>query len=229
MNFIQNQEHVDTNVTGSHEQFWVFSQVSQWGQPWPYSDETYLNKVRQIVIQVRSIGIKNNHPARMVHIAQMLIWRYYLKVHDEDTSIIEPALLSAAQFLEIQKSHESQMHQNQDPSKKSSEFMQQIKLLKSLDLNIKINHPSEYLSHFVTSQFGVRQYQLAECIISDSFLSPCCLLHKPVTIAEGAAIMAAGMTDLPDAAIPRTVQSISFIKDMKFFYRQSSSVQPGGM
>lgn len=219
------QDPIDPNITGSHEEFWVFSQVSQWGSTWAYADEAYLNKIRQIVIQVRSIGIKENHPARMIHIAQMIIWRYYLKVQDDEKSIIKPALGLAAQILEIHPSRDPQMHQNQDQSKKSSEFMQRIDLLKNLDENIKTNDPSKYLSRFVNSQFGIRQYQLAECIISDSFLSPCCLLHKPVTIAEGAAIMAAGMTDVPDAAIPRTTQSLSFIKDMIFYYKLSSSAQ----
>lgn len=226
MQFIQNQDPVDANATGTHEEFWVFSQVSQWGSNWIYSNHEYLYQIRQIVNRVRSMGIKNKYPARMVHYAQMLIWRYYLKVHDEEfsTGTIDAAFESAAQLLEMHSSRDPQMHQNQDQSRKTSELRQQFKLDFSLDFNIRIKHPSEYLSRFVTSQFGEKQFQLAECIISDSYLSPCCLLHTPLTIAEGAAVMAAGMTNMPAAAIPQTTKSLSFIKDMKFFYRHQNLV-----
>lgn len=226
MQYPQKEDPVDTNATGSHEEFWVFSQVSQWGKSWIYSNPEHLNKVRSIVIQVRKIGLSNNYTARMVHYAQMLIWRYYLKVRDDD-SMIEAAFECAAQLLEMHSNRDLQMRQVQDQSKKNSEFRQQFKLVKSLDFNIRIKHPSEYLSLFVTSQFNDKQFQLAECIISDSFLCPCCLLHKPITIAEGAAVMAAGMTNMPSAAIPRSTKSLSFIKDMKFFYRQANSAPTG--
>jgi hypothetical protein len=36
----------DPETTGSHEEFWTFSQVSQWGSFWPYSDNDHLNTVR---------------------------------------------------------------------------------------------------------------------------------------------------------------------------------------
>ena len=46
-----------------------------------------------------------------------------------------------------------------------------------------------------------------------------CILHKPSVIAEGAAIMAAAMLNMHDCVIPKSAQTISFIQDMKMFYK----------
>ncbi|OHT11501.1 hypothetical protein TRFO_19043 [Tritrichomonas foetus] len=217
------EDTFDPNATGSHEEFWVFSQVSQWGSNWVYSDYDYLRKVRSIACIIRQTGLKNKHSPRMVHYAQMLIWRFYLKEKVEnysETEIIDAALESAAHLLETHSARDT----SRDPSggqaraTNSDQFKQHFRLVRSLDFNIRIKHPSEYIPLFTSSQFTSRLYQLAECIISDSFISPCCLLHPPIRVAEGAVIMAAGMMNQPGVVTPKSAKSISFIKDMKFYY-----------
>jgi hypothetical protein len=91
---------------------------------------------------------------------------------------------------------------------------------------MKIDHPSEYVKFYITSQFTQKHFELAEMIISDSFLCPACLVHQPQRIAEGAAIMAAGMMNTPGSVRPKTVQVISFIRDMKCLYEQIHRRKP---
>lgn len=226
-----NQDPTDPEATGSHEEFWVFSQVSQWGAHWKYSSNEHLNNIRNIVIKTRSLGIMNNYPPRMVHFAQMLLWRFYIKESISNynyTEIIPLAFESAAQLLETRSPRDhivETLRANGDGVKRMSEFQQHFNLVIELDFNIRIHHPSEYLPQFITPQFKEYQYQLAECIIADSYLCPCCLVHRPNRIAEGAAIMAAGMTNSPTAVIPKSVKAISFIQDMKCFYQQSINHQ----
>ncbi|KAH0787207.1 hypothetical protein GPJ56_008921 [Histomonas meleagridis] len=215
----------DPDITGSHEEFWTFTQVSQWGSHWPYSNNEHLNQVRNVVITVRNLGINNGIKPRMVHIAQMLIWRFYLSesiAEYPSKDIIPLAFESAAQLLETSFQFKvNQMPHSMDNNKQLSEFQLHFKLVNALNFNIRIHHPSDYLSHYVNSKFTNEQFQLAECIISDSFLCPCCLVHRPTTIAEGSAIMAAGMKNNTDSVIPRSTKAISFIKDMNWFYNQS--------
>jgi cyclin C len=226
---------VDPDVTGSHEEFWTFSQVSQWGSHWPYSNNDRLNYVRTIVITTRSIGLKNRYQPRMVHFAQMLLWRFYLKENDVNSSppkeIIPLAYESAAQLLETRSFRDQVAGQIPGPETagKQNEFKLHFNLVVTLDFNIRIHHPSEYITEFVTSQFDSKHLALAECIIADSFLCPCCLVHQPRRIAEGAVIMAAGMLNSPGVVRPKCVKAISFIRDMKCFYQQSlhGHIKPG--
>jgi cyclin C len=110
-----------------------------------------------------------------------------------------------------------------EPPAKLTEFKKHFHLVDALDFEIRIHHPSEYLKYYITTQFNQRQLEIAEAIISDSFLCPCCLVHQPHRIAEGAAMMAAGMTGQPGVVRPKSVKAISFIRDMKCFYEQGLS------
>lgn len=215
------EDLAELEETGSHEDYWTFTQVSQWGDNWPYFDGELLNQVRNYAVQIRQIGIKTGINPKIVHIAQMIIWRFYLveKISEYKLEDIYPlAFESAAQILESP----SPIKNSQNPRMVSSnESLLHFKLLKTLNFNIRIHHPSDYLHHFINSSFTTEEIRLAECIISDSFLCTCCLVHKPAQIAEGAAIMAAGMTENPGSVIPRTSKAISFIKDMQWFYNQS--------
>ena len=219
----------DEEITGSHEEFWTFSQVSQWGSHWPYSVPEHLNQVHSFVVRARSLGLHLKYDPHEVHIAQILIWRFYLRENDfkqyPAQTIIPLAFESAAQILG-KKSNREQVAMNlasptTQPPAPSEQFKQHFDMTLKLHCNIRIHHPSVYLPEFITPQFGEKQMQLAECIINDSFLCPCCLVHQPRHIAEGAAIMAAGMTSVPQAVIPKSVKAISFIRDMKCFYQQS--------
>lgn len=220
----QSKDPTDPYLTGSHEEFWVFSQVSQWGSNWVYSKPDYYEKVHKLVVSARQLGLANQYKPRTVHYAQILLWRYFFKEPTKDFSpqttnqILDAAFESAARLLETQvKPHNAQ---NTDDH---SAFKQQFELVKSLNFHIRIKHPSEYLHLFLTDKYSPKQAQLAECIISDSFLCPCCLLYKPIVIAEGAAVMAAGMTKALDSVAPQTTKSISFIQDMKFYYQHSKN------
>ncbi|OHT03906.1 hypothetical protein TRFO_28751 [Tritrichomonas foetus] len=217
----------ETDQTSSHEEFWVFSQVSQWGSHWVYSSNEHLNNVRSIMMTIRTIGIKNNIPPRLVHYAQILLWRFYIKESPQKypfVEIIPLAFESAALILET-KSYKDIVSMsikggNRNPEK-VSEFRLHFRLITSLDFSLRIHHPSEYLNEYFSQQATEKQLQLAECIISDSYLCPCCLVHKPEKIAEGAALMAAGMTNSPQAVIPKSQEALSFVKDMQYFYTQS--------
>jgi cyclin C len=91
-----------------------------------------------------------------------------------------------------------------------------------MDYNIRIHHPSEYLQLFTNSDEGnlVRKY--SEIIISDSFLTPCCIIYKPAIIAEGAFVMASAMQDID--CIPKSINVINFINDMKQFYKTKDNL-----
>lgn len=207
--------------TGSHEEFWTFTQVSQWGDNWPYADDDLFNSVRKYAIKIRKLGIEMSTIPKVVHIAQMIIWRFYLveKISDYPLEEICPlAFESAAQIMESPSPYDGNIEARKSNSNESSLH---FKLLKTLNFNIRIHHPSDYLHLFINSNFTEEEIRLAECIISDSFLCTCCLVHKPIHIAEGAAIMAAGMTENPESVTPRTTKAISFIKDMQWFYNQS--------
>lgn len=213
--------------TCSHEEFWVFSQVSQWGSNWVYSSNIYLNRIRAMMMTIRSLGIKNNISPRLVHYVQILLWRFYLKESPDKYQFIDiiPLAFESAGIILDTKSVKDYVsnsittgHRNTD---KISEFKLHFKLITSLDVALRIHHPSEYLNQFFTQQATERQLQLAECIISDSYLCPCCLVHTPERIAEGAAIMAAGMTNSPTVAIAKSQEALSFVRDMQYFYTQS--------
>ena len=87
-----------------------------------------------------------------------------------------------------------------------------------------LHHPSEFLSQFITSQFKESDIALAQCIISDSFSNPCCILYLPQTIAEGAAILAAAMNENKDSVIPKTLSALSYINDFKRFFEDQKKV-----
>jgi cyclin C len=169
----------------------------------------------------------------MVHFAQMLLWRFYLKEPDLKNfpakEIIPLAYESAAQLLETRSSREQVAGQIPGPdlAGKGSEFKTHFKIVMALDYNVRIHHPSEFMAEFVTAQFDSKHLALAECIIADSFLCPCCLVHQPRRIAEGAVIMAAGMLNSPGVVRPKSVKAISFIRDMKCFYQQSLNGHSG--
>ena len=219
----------DLSITGSHEEFWTFSQVSQWGTHWRFSssEQEHLQPVLIAVMKARQVGREFNCKPRLIHYAQLLIWRFYNKekLSDYPPLLILPlAFDCAAQILEVESPRQaitqklsSQIDQK---SKNTTEFKLHFDLVTSLDFNIRIHHPSEYLPQFINEKFTQDEMQLAEMIISDSFLIPCCLVHRPATIAEGAAIMAAGMLDKPDSVVPKTSKALSFIQDMKCFYKQ---------
>lgn len=221
---------VDAEITGSHEDFWTFSQVSQWGSNWPFfrDQDAFQNQVRGFVYMTRQLGLKNNYDPREVHFAQSFLWRFYIRESDTNkypsNEMIPLAFESASLLLERTKSHREEvwkiMHSN-EVGRPESFKKQHFEMLQKLNFNARIRHPSEFLHEFVTSRFGEKQLQLAECIISDSFLCACCLVHTPRCIAEGAAIMAAGMTNVTGAVAPKTVEALSFIRDMKYFYEQS--------
>ena len=221
----------DLSITGSHEEFWTFSQVSQWGTHWRFSssEQEHLQPVLNTVIKARSLGREFNCKPRLIHYAQLLIWRFYNKekLSDYPPLLILPlAFDCAAQILEVESPRQaisqklSQQTQLDPKSRNTTEFKLHFDLVTSLDFNIRIHHPSEYITQFINEKFTQEEMHLAEMIISDSFLIPCCLVHRPSTIAEGAAIMAAGMLDRPDSVIPRTSKALSFIQDMKCFYKQ---------
>jgi cyclin C len=220
----------DPEGIGSHEEFWTFSQVSQWGSHWPYIDNDHLNSVRAAVVQCRQIGLTQKIYPRLVHYAQMLIWRFYLKEKDltvySPREIIPLAYESAAQLLD-RPSCRDQVARGlvhlpaSDGPGKQTEFKKHFHLILALEFEIRIHHPSEYLKYYITSQFTPRHLELAETIIADSFLCPCCLVHQPQRIAEGAAMMAAGMMGAPGIVRPKSVRAISFIRDMRCFYEQS--------
>lgn len=218
----------ELETTGSHEEFWTFSQVSQWGSAWSYSSvENHHDNVSHFVLLARTIGMRGRYPPREVHFAQMLLWRFYIRERDvvkyPHQEIIPLAYESAALLLEV-PSHRQDvwawLHGNEQ-SRPNETFRTHFEMIVKLSYNIRIHHPSEYLSEFITPEFNDKQLQLAECIISDSFLCPCCLVHQPRRIAEGAAIMAAGMMDNPNSVIAKSIKAISFIRDMKCFYEDS--------
>lgn len=213
--------------TCSHEEFWVFSQVSQWGDNWDYSNNAHLNRIRGMMMTIRTIGIKNNISPRLLHCVQILLWRFYLKEDPDKYHFIDiiPLAFESAGILLDAKSMKDLVsnsitcgNQNKE---KISEFRLHFKLITSLDVALIIHHPSDYLNRFFTQQATEKQLQLAECIISDSYLCPCCLVHTPEKIAEGAALMAAGMTNSPNAAIAKSQEALSFVRDMQYFYTQS--------
>jgi cyclin C len=108
-----------------------------------------------------------------------------------------------------------------DNAGKQTEFQKHFNMMVQLNFEVRIHHPSDYLKFFVTSQFTGRYLELAATIISDTFMCPCCLVHSPLTIAEGCAMMAAGMLGAPGIVRPQTTRAISLIRDMKLFYEQS--------
>ena len=217
----------ENEITGSHEEFWTFSQVSQWGSHWGYSSQQqdHLHKVLNIVIKARSYGIKYKYQARLVHYAQLLIWRFYLKENMTEyppQSILPLAFECSSQILEVESPKNNIANEfPKDPKIKSSpEFKLHFNLVTSLDFNIRIHHPSDYLQNYITSTFTEAEFRLAETIISDSFMVPVCLVHRPSVIAEGSAIMAAAMLNKTDTVIPKSTKALSFIQDMKCFYKQ---------
>jgi cyclin C len=227
-------ESPEADTTGSHEEFWTFSQVSQWGSHWPYSDNDHLNQVRNAVVQTRQLGISLKIQPRIVHYAQMLLWRFYLNEKDltqyPSRDIIPLAYESACQLLDrpsVRERVSSALSHSQgtDATGRQTEFKRHFDLVLALQFEVRVSHPSDFLQHYITSQFTSRHVNLAETIISDSFLCPCCLVHQPRQIAEGAAIMAAGMTGEPGIVRPKTVKAISFVRDMKCFYEQSLAQQ----
>jgi cyclin C len=220
----------ERDEVGSHEEFWVFSQVSQWGSHWSYSDNDHLNQVRNAAVQCRQIGLAQKLYPRLVHCAQLLIWRFYLKeknlkqYHARD--VIALAFESAMQLLDRVSCREQVLRGiaqslAPDNTPKPSEFQKHFNMIVQLNFEVHVHHPSDYLKFFITSQFTGRYVELAETIISDTFMCPCCLVHSPATIAEGSAMMAAGMLGSPGIVRPKTARAISLIRDMKFFYEQS--------
>jgi cyclin C len=161
---------------------------------------------------------------------QLLIWRFYLKEKNMKQypirDVVTLAFESAMQLLDRLSCREPVLRGiaqciPSETAPKASEFQKHFNLIVQLNFEMRIHHPADYLKYFITSQFTGRYMELATTIISDTFMSPCCLVHSPATIAEGCAIMAAGMLGVPEFVRPKTARAISLIRDMRFFYEQS--------
>ena len=212
----------DPSITGSHEEFWVFTESSQWGGKWSYSQENdkKIGEIQKCVIKARDVGIKLQLKPRLIHYAQLFIWRFYLKKNIREfppVSVLPIAYESAAQILEFESPREKIIKEI-GGDRKSKEIELHFSLVETLNFNMRIHHPSEYLPLYISNS-EQNLLIMAESIISDSFLLPTCILHKPSVIAEGAAIMAAAMLNMHDCVIPKSAQTISFIQDMKMFYK----------
>jgi hypothetical protein len=223
-------EQSQTTTMETHEEFCTISPVSQWGSRWLYIDDAHLREVRTAVSQCRSLGISQKVCPRLVHNAQLLIWRFYLKETDfkqyPTRDIIGLAFECSIQLLDrIACRTQVNRGLNQLPSSdgppKQGVFKKHFEMLVALDFEIGIPHPSDYLEYYITMAFTGKYIEQAETIIADSFLCPVCLVHTPPTIAEGAAIMAAAMLGAPSIVQPKTVNALAFIQEMKTFYLQS--------
>ena len=221
----------DPEITGSHEEFWTFSQVSQWGSHWGYTSpqNEQLKSVLSHVFKARQIGLKRKFAPRLVHFAQLLIWRFYLKESLTEypiQQIMPLAYECSAQILEIDSPKNSVIEEigafNNPRARNVSDFKAHFNFVTSLEYNIRLHHPSDYLNRFINPTFSEKEKKLANAIISDSFMVPVCLVHKPSIIAEGAAIMAAAMLNNIGSVKPKTSKSLSFITDMNGFYKQKT-------
>ena len=212
----------DTSITGSHEEFWVFTESSQYGGKWSYSQENdkKILEIQKYVQKARDVGIKLQLKPRLIHYAQLFLWRFYLKKNIRDfppTSVLPMAYESAAQILEFESPREKIIKEI-GADRKSKEIELHFSLVQTLNFNMRVHHPSEYLPLYIINH-QENLDSLAESIISDSFLLPTCILYKPAIIAEGAAIMAAAMLNLNECVNAKSAQTISFIQDMKMFYK----------
>ena len=92
----------DLTVTGSHEEFWVFNSSSQWGKKWKFSENPEsLEYAKKAVHKALELGHKLRCKSRLIHYAQLLIWRFYLKEDHNDHPfqlIIPIAFESASTF-----------------------------------------------------------------------------------------------------------------------------------
>lgn len=201
-------------ITGSHEEFWVLSSRSQWNCKWIFSDQKILKTVQDAIFEVRRIGMSCRCQPRVIHIAQLFLWRFYAKTNilENPPSLYIPiAFECAAQILEVDVPNECR----RIDENRFSKFDVHFKLVSAIDFNLRVHHPSEYLTQF-TGQSD--NNDIAESIIADSFLIPTCLMYKPIVIAEGAAIMAAAM-ETYDYITPKNKECLPFIQDMKMFYK----------
>jgi hypothetical protein len=216
----------------AQEEFWTFSEITQSGASWSYSSADHLNNIRPIVTSARVIGSRARQHARTVHIAQLLLWRFYLaeldclKYPQRETVVLAFEAAAENQGIAFIRDQITNTFQpGGEFPKPGGEVHKYFRSVTGIDANIRIRHPSDFLRDYVTSQFAPNQVGLAECIISDAFMSPACLLHPPQRIAEGAAIMAAGMTNSPGAVRPKTTKVLAFIRDMRTFYEEALGKQ----
>jgi hypothetical protein len=98
------------------------------------------------------------------------------------------------------------------------EFKYQFQVFSELNFNFRFHNPADYILKFINSTFHQSDYELAMTIISDSFMTLCCLIYRPEIIAEGSVIMAACMNNHHESVISETSQSLSFIQDMRNIY-----------
>jgi cyclin C len=211
----------DPTITGSHEEFWVFSRNSQWDKKFLFSEQNIFDRVREAIMEVKNIGMKHRCSPRVIHTAQLFLWRFYakMKISDYPPVINIPiAFECASQILEIEIPNECKRLNDE----KSNEFDRHFELVSAINFNTRVHHPSEYLTQYTNNQGIIDR---AEGIISDSFLIPACLFYKPVVIAEGAAVMASAMsgnmfTHQSLSVAPKSKQCLPFIQDMREFYQR---------
>ncbi|EAY05918.1 hypothetical protein TVAG_353590 [Trichomonas vaginalis G3] len=227
----------DPTVTGSHEEYWVVYPKSQWNNQWNYSSKDLEKQILDAVQKIRRIGVRYNMPPRLIHYTQLLIWRFYAKeqidTHPLGIYILQ-AFECAARFVECEIHNYIQSIQADPDFPKSSslstntpELLLHFQFVTSLEYTVRIHHPSEYIPMYLKpQQYGLDPdiVNLAEKIVSDSFLTPCCLVHRPAAIAEGAVIMAATILDRQNSICVRSAKALSFISDMKFYYDHSQKL-----
>lgn len=211
------------HLGGTTDKFWSFSQVNQWGTHWCYSEENidHLRRVSQIVKDCRACGINGNIHPRIVHMAQLVIWRFYMKnqVKENNINDVMNAAFECSEQIQDLNIHPPQFDRTRV---RSGEIPHQVNLINELHFYQHAKHPTDYIKQFIRSIFTAQEMNLTLTIISDSFLSPCCLMYPPEVIAEGAVVMAAAILDQPDTVVPKTTESLAFINDMKIFYEENS-------
>lgn len=225
------------NITGSHEEYWTIYPRSQWNSncTWNYLNKNNENKIHEAAMHIRRIGRNCNLPPRLIHYTQLLIWRFYAKESIDQHPIgvfISLAFECASQFIEYDDSHNllSKIREDKEIQRLSvpysgekSQLVLHFQFVTSLDYTVRIHHPSEYLPMFISVNCPpdkkMNLISIAEKIIADSFLSPCCLVHRPSAIAEGAMIMSAAMQELSAYINVRSTKALSFIADISNFYK----------
>ena len=188
--------------------------LSEWGNDF----KSILDNPWRIISITRQFGIELQCKPRHIHFAQLLCWKFYLKKKSEEFS---PEIAIPIFYRIIQDDYHLSPNFNFDFSSNGLEklilniFKKRIninpqniidfrnKIIEVTEYKHNLHHPSEFLSQFITSQFKESDIALAQCIISDSFSNPCCILYLPQTIAEGAAILAAAMNENKDSVIPK--------------------------
>lgn len=140
------------------------------------------------------------------------------KSESSEKDVIFAAIECACQILDISL---GTLHFPDRSRHRPGDIPVQFHIIQDLHYNLRMHHPSDYIRQYITDSFTDDMMNLALVIISDSYLSLCCLVYTPDVIAEGAAIMSSAMFGRADAVIPKTTKSLSFVRDMKAFYEES--------